>query len=75
MARFQNTISYSVDTTDAYTARQHADEVIRVGEDHGYFRHSAVVSVEAVAVPIYTQAQYDAAIAAAVALAQVRTTA
>lgn len=73
MARFQNTISYATDATDAQAARQHADEVLSVGTSHNYFRDAAVVSVEAVAVPIYTQAQYDAAIAAAVA--QVRTTA
>jgi hypothetical protein len=66
MARFQNTITYLADATDAQGARRHADTVVRIGTEHNYFADATVVSVEAYVAPrTYTQAEFDAAVLAA----------
>ena len=70
MARFINTIKYVVNADSAQDARRLADEVVSVGTGYGYFTGAEVVSVEAVAEPIYTQAEFDAAVLAAAANAR-----
>ena len=68
MARFVNTIKFTVTTNDAQEARGQALRVVTVGTDHGYFRDAEIVSVEPVAEPrTYTQAEFDAAVLAAAA--------